>query len=463
VTIARDTIAAIATAPGSGGVAIVRLSGSESLAIAARIFRRRGGHGIPRSRHVYVGHVLDHASGAILDEVVTFSMIAPRSYTGEDVVEIQCHGGSVTSQRILESACAAGARPAGPGEFTKRAFLNGRMDLAQAEAVADLIMARSDAGRRLAWSQLEGALSSRVEALREAVLRARAICEVSLDFSEEDLPELENGSPVVAGELARVRIELERLTESFERGRLRYHGARVALVGRPNVGKSSLLNVLAGGDRALVTPIAGTTRDVVEAHVAISGAPVVVMDTAGIRETEDEIEAMGVERSRRAIDDAACVIAVFDRSAPLRAEDSMVAAIVRQRPCIAVLSKVDLSAVAAVAEVRAMLPSVQIVEVSALTGDGVQELSNTIGELLFEANRDARDDEVVIFRVRHRDAARKAIADLSRAEAAMAAGEPLELAASDLAAAASALADITGAMTSEDVLDRVFADFCIGK
>jgi tRNA modification GTPase len=462
VTIARDTIAAIATAPGSGGVAIIRLSGAEACAITARIFRRRGGEGVPQPRRVYLGHVVDHDSGQILDEVVAFSMIAPRSYTGEDVVEIQCHGGSVITQRILESACTAGARPAEPGEFTKRAFLNGRIDLTQAEAVADLIMARSETGRRLAWSQLEGALSTRVEALREAVLRARAICEVSLDFSEEDVPEVENGG-IVAGELARVRSELERLTESFDRGRLRYHGARIALVGRPNVGKSSLLNVLAGGERALVTSIPGTTRDVVEAHIAIGGAPVVVMDTAGIRETEDVIEAMGVDRSRRAVEDAACVIAVFDRSVPLSAEDSMVATIVRDRPCIAVLSKTDLPPEPIAAEVRSILPGVRIAEVSALSRDGVRDLSDAIGELLFGQDQDARDDEVVIFRVRHRDAARKAIADLARAEGALAAGSPLELAASDLAAAANALADITGAMTSEDVLERIFADFCIGK
>jgi tRNA modification GTPase len=459
---ARDTIAAIATAPGSGGVAIIRLSGAEARAITARVFRRRGGDGIPRPRRVYVGRLLDHESGAILDEVVVFSMIAPRSYTGEDVVEVQCHGGSVISQRILESLCAAGARPAEPGEFTKRAFLNGRMDLSQAEAVADLIMARSDAARRLAWSQLEGTLSARVNDLREAVLKARALCEVSLDFSEEDVPEIEDGR-LMAAELARVRTELERLTESFERGRLRYHGARVALVGRPNVGKSSLLNVLAGGDRALVTPIAGTTRDVVEAHVAIDGAPVVVMDTAGIRETNDVIEAMGVDRSRRATEHAACVIAVFDRSVPFSAEDSMVAAIVRDRPCIAVFNKADLPAKAVAAEVLTMLPGVRTVDVSAFTGHGVRDLCEAIGEVLFGGLDDSRDDEIVIFRVRHRDAARRAIADLTRAEHAMAVRAPMELVASDLAAAANALADITGAMTSEDVLDRVFADFCIGK
>jgi len=462
VTVERDTIAAIATAPGAGGVAIIRVSGSEARAIVTSIFRRRSGYGVPIPRRVYVGHLLDHANGTVLDEALVFGMNGPHSYTGEDVVEIQCHGGSVISQRILESVCAAGARPAEPGEFTKRAFLNGRMDLAQAEAVADLITARSEAGRRLAWSQLEGALSTRVDGLREAILRARALCEAALDFPEEDVPELADEKPLAA-QLARVRGELERLTDSFDRGRLHYHGARVALVGRPNVGKSSLLNAMAGRERALVTAIAGTTRDVVETLVTIRDAPIVLMDTAGIRTTVDVIEAMGVDRSRHAIEDAACVVAVFDRSMPLTAEDALVGEVVRSRPVVGVLNKADLPSLLAPVDVQALLGAVAIIEVSAINAEGLRDLSAAIGDVVFGSDRDARDDEVVLFRVRHRDAARKAITDLSRAEKALVSDSPLELVASDLAAAASALAGITGEMTAEDVLDRVFADFCLGK
>ncbi|HEX5577048.1 MAG TPA: tRNA uridine-5-carboxymethylaminomethyl(34) synthesis GTPase MnmE, partial [Gemmatimonadaceae bacterium] len=322
-----DTIAAIATPPGSGGVAIIRVSGPAAIDIVNSLFVRGDGRGIAESRRVYVGKFFDRPGANVVDEVVVFAMRAPRSYTGEDIVEIQCHGGSLVSEAVLESVCAAGARPAAPGEFTKRAFLNGRMDLAQAEAVADLIMARSDAGRRLAWSQLQGTLSARVGGLRDTIVKARAYCEVALDFADEDVPELT--ATELATELAAVRKELEALVATFERGRLRYQGSRVAIVGRPNVGKSSLLNALAGRDRALVTPIPGTTRDVVEVTVVVNGAPVVLMDTAGLRDTDDVVEAMGVDRSRAAAAEADAVIVVFDGSVALDATDHGVAETVR--------------------------------------------------------------------------------------------------------------------------------------
>jgi tRNA modification GTPase len=461
VTSRRDTIAAIATAPGSGGVAIIRVSGSEAHAIAGRVFRRRHGHGFPEARRVYLGQLLDRPGGEVLDEVLAFGMLGPHTYTGEDVVEVQCHGGSLISQRVLESVCMAGARPAEPGEFTKRAFLNGRLDLAQAEAVADLIMARSEAGRRLAWSQLEGSLSTRVGRLREAVLKARAHCEVVLDFPDEDLPELTGKE--IAQQLASVRVEMESLLQSFERGRLRYQGARVAMIGRPNVGKSSLLNAMAGRERALVTPIAGTTRDIVEATIAIRGAPVVLMDTAGIRHADDTVEALGVERSRRAVADAECIVAVFDRSSSIEDEDGLVAEMARGKPTVAVLNKADLAREISCDDLKALADLAFTVEVSALTGAGLGELSGRIGDLLLGLAESVPDDEAVIFRTRHRDAARRASADVSRAEEALANGSPLEIVASDLAAAASALAEITGEITSEDVLDKVFADFCLGK
>lgn len=456
-----DTIAALATAPGPGGIAIVRVSGMEARSVVERIFERRGGVGLPESRRVYVGRVLMAPGGEIVDEVLTFRMEGPHSYTGDDIVEIQCHGGSLVSQRVLESVYLAGARPAEPGEFTRRAFLNGRLDLAQAEAVADLIMARSESGRRLAWSQLAGTLSSRVDVLRGTLIRARALCEVSLDFPEEDLPELSNGE--ISQQIATVRGELERLIQSFDRGRLQYHGVRVALVGRPNVGKSSLLNALAGRERALVTPIPGTTRDVVEASIVIQHAPVVLMDTAGLREADDIVEALGVERSHAAIADAACIVAVFDRSAHLGAEDEYVREAVCNRRVVAVLTKADLDERTTKTEVQALVGAFPVIEVSALLGTGLDDLTAALGNELFGSGESGADDEVVIFRERHRDAARTAVKSLERAEAAVRSSAPVELIASDLAAATDALADIAGTVTSEDVLDRVFADFCLGK
>jgi len=458
-----DTIAAIATAPGSGGVAIIRVSGATACETVGAIFEQAKGSGIAEPRRVYVGHLLDRPGGVVVDEVVVFAMKGPRSYTGEDVVEIQCHGGSLVSQRVLEAVCDAGARPAEPGEFTRRAFLNGRLDLAQAEAVADLITARSEDARRLAWSQLDGCLSTRVAELRETILQARALCEVALDFPDEDVPEPSNAE--LHQQLTRVRLELERLTEGFERGRLRYQGARVALIGRPNVGKSSLLNALAGRDRALVTPIAGTTRDVVEASIVIRNTAVLLMDTAGMRDADDVVEAMGIARSRAAIADAACVVAVFDRSSSLGPEDEMVAELIRGKSTVAVLNKADLASRTTATDLKALLGSTPIIEVSALTSDGLGSLCDQIGRLLFGSAESGAsgDDEVVIFRVRHRDAAKKATADLLRAEAALEGELPLELVASDLAAAALALGEIIGDMAGEDVLDRVFADFCLGK
>ncbi len=454
----EDTIAAIATPLGQGGVAIVRVSGPEAHAIVTGLLGRNGRPLIPR--RIYVDRLLDRPGGDPLDEVLVFTMRAPHSYTGEDTAEIQCHGGSVVTRRVLEAVIQAGARPAAPGEFTRRAFMNGRLDLAQAEAVADLIAARSDAAQRLAWSQLEGHLSTRVDTLRAALLEARALCEAAIDFPDADLPELSDAR--LGRELARVRGEIAALVASFERTRVRYEGARAVLVGRPNVGKSSVLNAIAGRERAIVTPVAGTTRDVLEASVTLRGVPVVMADTAGIRDTDDVVERVGVERARAALADAGCVVVIFDRSRPFERADETVAAAVRGRPLVAVLNKRDLPAAITRSEVIALTGAVPIVEVSALVGEGLDELEAAIARVLL-SDSDAGEEEVGIFRARHRDAARRAVGDLARAEEALRAHAPLELLASDLAAAAAALGSITGAVTSEDVLDRVFAEFCIGK
>ncbi len=454
----RDTIAAIATPLGQGGIAVVRVSGPDARAIVAQLLERRGRPLQPR--RVYVGKLLDRPAGSAIDEVLVFTMRAPHSYTGEDTAEIQCHGGSIVSGRVLQAVLEAGARPAAPGEFTRRAFVNGRLDLAQAEAVADLIAARSDAAQRLAWSQLEGHLSTRVETLRASVVAARALCEAAIDFADEDLPELENTRLALA--LGRVREEVDALAATFARTRVRYEGARAVFVGRPNVGKSSVLNALAGRERAIVTPVAGTTRDVLEATITACGVPVVIADTAGLRDTDDVVERAGVERTRAALADAGCALAVFDGSAVLDAADHAVAAAVRGRPVVAIVNKRDLPVVTTKDDVAALVGDAAIVELSALRGDGLRELEAAIARVLL-AGTDGDDAEVGIFRERHRDAARRAAVDLARAAQALDAGAPLELVASDIAAAADALGAITGIVTSEDVLDRVFAEFCIGK
>jgi tRNA modification GTPase len=459
--VADDTIAAIATPPGQGGVAIVRISGPDAHTIVERLLSRPAGAAPMTPRRVYVGRLVERLGGRAIDQVLVFTMRGPHTYTGEDTAEIHCHGGSVLTRRVLEVVLEAGARTADPGEFTRRAFVNGRMDLAQAEAVADLIAARSDAGLRLAWSQLDGQLSARVGVLRAAVIDARALCEAAIDFPEEDVPEMEDGR--LARELARVRGELETLAATFDRARVRYEGARAVLVGRPNVGKSSLLNALAGRERAIVTPVAGTTRDVLEAAAMMRGIPIVLADTAGIRESEDAIERLGIARARSAIDDAACVIAIFDRSQPLERADEVVAAAVAGRPVVAVLNKRDLPAVVTLAQIRALVGPAPIVEVSARLCEGMEALEATIAARLVGEATETDEEEVTLFRARHWEAVRGAAGELARAERALAERTPLDLVASDLAAAARALGTITGEVTSEDVLDRVFAEFCIGK
>lgn len=456
-----DTIAAIATPPGQGGVAVVRVSGSEARLVVEKVLRRGRGRGLPQARTVYVGTVHEASGGAAIDRVIAFWMPGPRSYTGEDVVEVQCHGGSLVSGRVLESLLAAGARAAEPGEFTKRALLNGRLDLAQAEAVADLIAARSESARRLAWSQLDGLLSGRVGVLRDAVVAARALCEAAIDFPDEDIPELEPGT--LDAELRRIRTELDRLVASFERGRLRYEGARAVLVGKPNVGKSSLLNALAGRERAIVTPVAGTTRDVVEATIALPGGAVVVADTAGIRDACDGVERLGAERAHAAIEDAGCVLAVLDGSDALDEDDQMVAAAIGERAVIVLVNKSDLRQSAPEAEIARAFPRAIRIRVSALTRHGLDEVERALGTALFGGSDAGGEDEVTLFRERHRDAARVASEGLARAESGLLARVPTELIASDLAAATDALGSITGEISNEDVLDRVFSEFCLGK
>lgn len=461
---ASDTIAAIATPPGSGGVAIIRVSGRDARAIVGSIFRGPGGSSLSEPRRVYVGKLYESPDGSVLDEVLVFAMVRPHSYTGEDVVEVQCHGGSVVSQRILEAVCGAGARPAAPGEFTKRAFLSGRIDLAQAEAVADMIAARSEEGRRLAWSQLEGTLSTRVGALRDAIVQVRARCEAALDFVDEDVPEFSPERRMA--EVAAVRAQLERLIGSFERGRLCYHGARVALIGRPNVGKSSLLNALTGRDRALVTPVPGTTRDVIESTISVSGLPIVLLDTAGLRDTDDVVETLGVSRTRVAVDEASAVVVVFDRHAEIGGEDAVIARTVEAKRRIAVLNKADLDPRTSRSEVQRLVgQTTPVLEVSATTGEGIEALAMALRALVGGADDagSTSDGEPVLFRVRHHDAALRSLDQLRRAERSIEEDLPLEIVASDLASAAAALEEITGTISSEDVLDRVFADFCIGK
>lgn len=459
-----DTIVAPATPPGSGAIAIVRLSGPRAIEIALALWRPSRGHpGPPPPRELRLGEIRDPASGAPIDQALLAIFPAPRSLTGEDVAELQCHGGRYLVRRVVALAAAAGARPAEAGEFTRRAYLNGRIDLTEAEAIADLVAARGDAALGQALAQLNGALAGRMTGLRQQVLALRARLEAEIDFSDEDI----NLPP--PGDFARaadaLAADLGALLDTFRRGRIVRDGARAAIIGKPNAGKSSLLNLLLGADRAIVTPIPGTTRDVIEETVAIGPVPLVLADTAGLRAAAGPVESIGIERARRAAAAADLLIAVFDSSRPFDGEDAEVIAIAAERTGLAILNKRDLPPALTAGQLRARGLAMPIVEFRAITGDGLDALRGGLAELVetLAGSPDTCHDGVAISRERHRAALATALAALGEARAGAIAGLPPEIVAVDIAAAADALAAITGAVTTEDVLDLIFREFCIGK
>jgi tRNA modification GTPase len=474
-----DTIAAIATPPGPGGVGIVRISGPGAFAIGRALFRPAqplpGEDAIPPSHRLTYGHSVDPATAEVIDEVLVAFLRAPRTYTREDTVEINAHGGLLLLRRILELALAAGARAAQPGEMTLRAFLNGRIDLAQAEAVMALINAESDAGRRLAFRQLQGDLSARVGAARAAALDALVHIEASIDFPEEEVPLPDPAELACLLDLA--RAEVERLLAGADRGRVLREGLRVAIVGRPNVGKSSLLNVLLGTERAIVTPHAGTTRDTVEERATLGGIALHLVDTAGITPTEEPIERIGVERSRAAAQSADLLLFVLDAASPLTELDQRAATELRQLsgtadegaptesaatgPLILVLNKCDLPAVVAEDAAAALWPGAPLVHTSTLTREGIAALEEAVARLALAGQASAAD--ALVASARHRDALRRADEHLAAAAATLEERLPLDFVAIDLRAVLDALGEITGETATADLLDRIFAEFCIGK
>ena len=412
-----------------------------------------------------LGDVIDPATGARIDRALAFVMPQPASLTGEDVAEIQCHGGQFIVRRIVAIAVAAGARVAEPGEFTRRAFLNGRIDLAEAEAVADLVAARSDSALANALSQLTGALSARVAEMRAKVIAIRAHLEVEIDFSDEDirLPSRRE----VAAEIERLLADVALLHDSFARGLLIREGVRATIIGKPNAGKSSLLNLLLGADRAIVTAIAGTTRDVIEDSVQLGPYALVLNDTAGVRESADDVERIGIERTLRSARDADLLIAMFDSSRPLESSDlDVIRADASNRPGLAILNKRDLPAAISADDLRRHGLTLPILPFSAIN---VEEAATLRAELtraiaaLVDPSAPTTDDQIAISRERHRDALAMALEALKNAHSSALSLMPPEIVAVDIMAAASALGAITGEVSGEDILDAIFRDFCIGK
>ncbi len=448
-----DTIAAIATPLGVGGIGIVRLSGRDSLAILESLFRPVSTSPSAHPRSLCLGHIVDPIARDKVDEVLVSYMPAPHTYTREPVVEINAHGGGLVLRQVLRLCLSQGARQAEPGEFTLRAFINGRIDLTQAEAVRDLVSARTEGAQRQALAQLGGGLGARVHQCHEGLQRALMLAEAAIDLDEA----VERD--VIEEELAPAIALLEELTASVRRGRLCREGLRVAIVGSPNVGKSSLLNALLRSDRAIVTDIPGTTRDTLEEAVDLGGMAVTFVDTAGLRDDprDDPVERLGQERSRRALDSADLALLVLDASRPLSAADRAAAAEAERSPLmLTVWNKIDLSPPK---ESRPAGPPE--VAVSALTGQGLEDLEQLVVELALGAEGDG--DEAPLTSERHAVAAQRALGAALAAREALEEGHPLDLIAQDLRDAGHHLGEITGKTVDRDSLLRLFGTFCVGK
>lgn len=456
----QDTIVAPASPPGRGAVAIVRLSGPRAIAILREVWRpeRRGEL---KARRLYLGEIRDPLTGAAIDRALAVIMPTPRSLTGEDVAELHCHGGPFLVRRVLGLALARGARMAEPGEFSRRALLNGRIDLSAAEAVADLIAAGSEGALQQALGQLSGALAQRVGRLRGELIAVRAHLEAEIDFSDEDLRLPSRGE--VAAEIWRLRGEIGVLHDSFTRGRLTRDGVRAAILGKPNAGKSSILNLLLGVDRAIVTALPGTTRDVIEEALELGPWRLVIQDTAGLRESHDEVERIGVERALRQAREADLLIAVFDGSTALGADDRRVIEACRGRPGLAILNKQDLPPALGAETLRQAGAELPVLPLCALRAEQAGALRDELSRVVEALTVPAQGEGLAISRERHRQALARALAALAAAEAGALQGMPPEIVAVEVSLAAEALGAITGEVTSEEVLDAVFREFCIGK
>ena len=457
----EDTIAAVATPIGEGGIGIVRISGVAAIPIVDRAFRSPKGRTLATVRNwsLSYGWIVDDG-GERLDEVVVSVMRAPHSYTKEDVVEINCHGGLVPLQSILERMLELGARLAEPGEFTKRAFLHGRLDLSQAEAVIDIIRAKTDRSHRLALRQLEGGLSQAISDMRHGLVGLLAAIEAGIDFPEE-VGDME--SEAVMSICEDLKAQIAALAATADTGRILREGIDTAIVGRPNVGKSSLLNMLVRANRAIVTEIPGTTRDVIEEIVNIGGFPFVVRDTAGIRHTEDVIEKIGVERAKSLMEGADLILCVVDGSTPLQDEDIYLLRQLQDRTAVLVVNKCDLGSAVSLEEYQRLLPDTPMVRISATTKVGLEKLEQTVVSEVMEGKIDLTGDSLVVTRARHRQALKDAAESLVAAQETLRSGLPMDLVAIDIRGAAESLGEVTGDTVQNEVIDRIFADFCIGK
>jgi tRNA modification GTPase len=464
-----DTIAAISTPLGEGGIGIVRLSGKDAIRIADKMFKGEKSLSRVPSHQVSYGEILDSHTGEVLDEVLVTVFRSPRSYTAEDLVEISCHGGQLVVTRVLEQAMKCGARLAEPGEFTLRAFVNGRIDLSQAEAVAEVIRAKTDLGLKLALEHLKGGLSQKINSYQDRLIEILARLEVEIDFSEEDVEPIDRDK--LAGEIEFMEKDIDRLLATYDEGRILKDGLNVVIVGKTNVGKSSLLNALLKEDRAIVTPIPGTTRDVISEFANFRGIPVRLVDTAGYRISNDMIELEGIKRTKIEMDAADLLLVMFDTSAEIDGQDLELVSQIKDRRSLLVLNKTDIAPADIVRRNEERIgsesvgdgrPSAPLLKVSALRGDGLEELRELIASASRVTQRD-RSEGVMLSSIRHRDALSRAKESLSLAKGSLQKKMSAEFVALDVKAALDAVGEVVGKTVTDDILNKIFSEFCIGK
>ncbi|MCO4096184.1 tRNA uridine-5-carboxymethylaminomethyl(34) synthesis GTPase MnmE [Macrococcoides canis] len=456
-----DTIASISTPMGEGAIAIVRLSGSDAVLIADKLYKGKHQLSEVASHTINYGHIIDPATKEVVEEVMVAVMRAPRTYTREDIVEINCHGGIMTVNRVLELALTNGAKLAEPGEFTKRAFLNGRIDLSQAEATMDFIRSKTDRASRVAMQQIEGRLSVLIKGLRQSILEILAQVEVNIDYPEYDDVEEATGTFLME-EARKIEESITNLLQTANQGKILREGLSTVIVGKPNVGKSSMLNNLIQDNKAIVTEIAGTTRDVLEEYVNVRGVPLRLVDTAGIRETEDIVEKIGVERSREALKKADLILYVLNNNEILTEEDYKLAEIIKNEDVIVIINKTDLEAKLDLEEVKTMIGDAPIVKTSMLSQQGIEELEEQIRTLFF-AGEVSNQDMTYVSNARHISLLKSAKTAISDAISAAEAGVPVDMIQIDLIKTWELLGEVIGESVDDGLIDQLFSQFCLGK
>lgn len=458
-----SVIAAIATATGTGSVGIIRMSGRNCFEVLKKIF-------VPKNKNVSIddvpgytmkyGNIVDSKTKEIIDEVLVSFFRSPKSYTTEDMCEINSHGGTMVEQKILEQCLLNGAELAEPGEFTKRAFLNGRIDLAQAESVMDIINAKTEKEAKASLNQLEGNLSNCIKEIRGKLLDMMADIEASIDYPEYDVPETTNEKAMISLEI--IREKLIKLENSFQSGKILKDGVKTVIVGKPNAGKSSLLNIMLDEERAIVSSYAGTTRDTIEEFIKIKGIPLKIIDTAGIRQTEDVIEAIGVKKAIDLIADADLIIAIFDQSQELDEEDEKVLELIKNKQTIVLLNKCDLREKNEKTIIYMSKINKTVIEASMRTKKGVEELYNTIVEM-FKMGEVEIGKDTIITNIRHKNQIHKALESIQSAIEAVKSGMPIDMIAMIIKQSLEDLGSITGENVSEDIINEIFSKFCLGK